>query len=87
MQVTVRKAGNSTALRIPPEVVEQLNLSAGEKMTMTVNDNALIFEKQKRPRQGWFDNIDPMTACAESKAMEADFGGCQADAWEHADEW
>jgi antitoxin MazE len=49
MQTTIRKWGNSLAVRLPQHVVEALAVSEGSELTMKVVDGELII-KRARPR-------------------------------------
>jgi antitoxin MazE len=49
MQTTIRKWGNSLAVRLPQHVVEALAVSEGSELTMKVDEGQLIV-KRARPR-------------------------------------
>jgi antitoxin component of MazEF toxin-antitoxin module len=90
MKVKIKKSGNSATLRIPSDVLKNLNLSIGEELSMSITDNGMSFEKIDAPREGWFDGICPITATNEAKMMEKDFGAVQnasLDDWDFGDEW
>lgn len=90
MKVQIKKSGNSASLRIPSDVLRDLDLSIGEELSMNITENGLSFEKIARPRKGWFDNVGSAAAAHEAKAMEQDFGGVQGtslDDWDGGEEW
>lgn len=91
MIVKICKSGNSATLRIPPDILKELNFAIGEELIMTTSNNMISFEKKSMPRDGWFDNISPIAARNEAEKMEQDFGNPddfnQLDEWEHGDEW
>ena len=90
MKVQIKKSGNSATLRIPSDVLRNLDLSIGEELAMTITKKGLSFEKIEQPRKGWFDNIGSAVAANEAKAMEKDFGGVQSisvDDWDCGEEW
>ena len=90
MKVEIKKSGNSAALRIPSDVLKELNLSIGEELNMNIINNGLSFEKISKPREGWFDGISSVVAKNEAEQMEGDFGTIQdscLDDWIGSDEW
>lgn len=74
MKVSIRKSGNSAALRIPPTVLKEMNLTIGEDMNMVVEKDRITFEKTGSARAGWFDNVSVIAAEKESEIMESEFG-------------
>ncbi|NLW06353.1 AbrB/MazE/SpoVT family DNA-binding domain-containing protein [Paenalcaligenes faecalis] len=90
MKIEIKKSGNSASLRIPSDVLRNLNLSIGEELSMTITEKGLSFEKIDSPRQGWFDNIDSAASLREAKDMEKEFGHVQSadlDNWDSGEEW
>lgn len=91
MKITVKRSGNSATLRIPADVLNTLDISIGEELSMNINENGFSFEKIYTARQGWFDNICPMTAKKEAVIMEKDFADIQnthlVDEWDFGEEW
>lgn len=47
MQISLAKWGNSTALRLPQQVLAQIKASVGDKFNVTVKDNKIILEAAK----------------------------------------
>ena len=90
MKILIKKSGNSATLRIPSDVMKYLNLEIGEELTLNILEDALLFKKSTKARQGWFDNISTADAKEEAQAMEADFSAIQTeslDEWESGEEW
>ena len=49
MEVTLRKYGNSTVVVLPPNVLRDLGLSAGQAMTLEKNeDNAIVLARKTK---------------------------------------
>lgn len=48
MEVVLRKYGNSTVVVLPPAVLKDLGLSAGQAMTLDTNDQDQIVLARKR---------------------------------------
>jgi antitoxin ChpS len=47
---SLRKVGGSIMLAVPPALLDVLQLSAGAKVAMTVDDGRLVVEPKTRPR-------------------------------------
>lgn len=87
MVIELKKSGNSTSLRIPPEILKQLSINVGDKLNMTVIDGVIHIEKIAGVRDGWFDNINPISADNEAEQMNSDFGCCDFDGLGDAPKW
>lgn len=79
MQVSVRKWGNSPAVRIPASVMAAAGLSIDRRVEMRVADGTIILEPVA-------DDFDLAAACAaitpDNRHDEADFGGAAgSEAW------
>jgi antitoxin ChpS len=48
--VSLRKVGGSVMLAVPPTILDALQLRAGAKVGLTVDDGRLVIEPQPRPR-------------------------------------
>jgi antitoxin ChpS len=48
--VRLRKVGGSVMLAVPPTLLDALQLRAGTKVGLTVDDGRLVIEPQPRPR-------------------------------------
>lgn len=90
MRVQIKKSGNSAILRIPSDVLKELELSIGTDLSMTVTKNGLSFEKITQPRDRWFDDVCPKQAAHEGVMMEKEFGDIHSDGlddWSLGEEW
>ncbi len=95
MRIQIKKSGNSAILRIPHDVLKELQLSIGENLEMNVTEKGLVFEKLEHPRKGWFDNVCPVEAKQEADLMESEFSETQQDnlddwdldEWKDGEEW
>jgi antitoxin MazE len=47
MEATIKKWGNSYALRIPKEIVKDLKMKEGYKAELKIEDGKLLIEKKK----------------------------------------
>lgn len=47
---TLRKAGGSIMLVVPPAFLDQLRLQAGATVSMTISDGHLVIDPKPRPR-------------------------------------
>ena len=50
MLANLRKVGGSVMLAVPPALLEALGLSAGAKVTLSVDNGRLVVAPQVRPR-------------------------------------
>ena len=48
MNVTVKKWGNSQAIRLPKAITESLNIQENENVDIKVRDNEIIIKKVRR---------------------------------------
>jgi antitoxin MazE len=58
-RVAVSKWGNSSAIRLPKAVMEELGIKQGEVVEMTVKDGKGVFEK---PKQRLAPSLEDMVA-------------------------
>jgi antitoxin ChpS len=68
MEVTLRKYGNSTVAVLPPAVLKDLGLSAGQAMTLDTNDQGQIVLSRKRT----YVLSDLIAQCDQKAAPPAD---------------
>ncbi len=66
MTATISKWGNSQGLRFPKNVLEELNLSIGDKVKFFVQDNKIVLEPVKKSRKKY--NINELV-----KQIPADY--------------
>lgn len=62
MNVVLRKYGNSTVVVLPPGVLRDLHISAGQSMTLSATDGALTLVPERRYR------LDQLVAQCDAKA-------------------
>jgi len=51
MTATISKWGNSQGLRFPKRVLEELDLSIGDKVRFLIQNDKIILEPVKKPRK------------------------------------
>jgi antitoxin MazE len=51
MTATISKWGNSQGLRFPKKVLEELDLSIGDKVRFLIQNDKIILEPVKKPRK------------------------------------
>ena len=71
MQSQVKKWGNSQGLRLPQELLRQVNLAVGDEVEISVEDQKLVITKSRRRR-----SLDELLALMpdDYQATEEDFG-------------
>lgn len=47
LRLKLRKIGNSTMIAIPSQIMEDLNLKAGDEMRVDVKDHVILIRKQE----------------------------------------
>jgi len=71
MLASVVQIGNSRGIRLPKKILHELNIK--DKVEFTINKDALIIKGvKKRPRQGWSDAFEKMSADKENKLLLPD---------------
>ncbi len=51
MTATISSWGNSQGLRFPKDIMKELHLAVGDKMKILIENNKIILEPIKQPRQ------------------------------------
>lgn len=51
MTATISNWGNSQGLRFPKNIMQELNLSVGDKMKILIKNKKIILESIKEPRE------------------------------------
>lgn len=71
MQSQVKKWGNSQGLRLPQELLRQVNLAVGDEVDISVEDQKIVIVKSRRRR-----SLDEILALMpmDYQATEEDFG-------------
>ena len=68
MLASVIKIGNSRGVRLPKNILHELNIE--DKVEMTVNNESLIIKKaEKKPRKGWEEEFSRMSGNKEDKLI------------------
>ena len=75
MEIILRKYGNSTVAVLPPAVLRDLGLSAGQQMTLSTTDDGGIMLVRKRK----YALADLIAQCNPKAAPPADLA-----AWDNA---
>jgi len=68
MELSLRKIGNSKGLIIPSNLLKETGIK--DRINVRIEDNALIIEARKQPREGWEDAIKRLGA---PEPIRADF--------------
>ena len=71
MQSRVKKWGNSQGLRLPQELLRQVNLAVGDEVEISVEDQKLVITRSRRRR-----SLDELLALMpdDYQSTEEDFG-------------
>ena len=70
MEIVLRKYGNSTVAVLPPSVLRELRLCAGQAMTLdTTDDGAIVLARKRKYRLA-----DLIAQCDLTAAPPADLG-------------
>jgi antitoxin MazE len=71
MLVSIIPIGNSKGIRIPKNIITELNIE--DKVEMEVQDNEIVIRRiGKRPRQGWDELFSKMHKLSEDKLLVSD---------------
>lgn len=66
--VSLRRVGGSVMLAVPPALLDELQLQAGSKVDLTLDDGRLVVEPQLRPRY----TLDELLAQCDASAQITD---------------
>jgi antitoxin MazE len=81
MLVSVIPIGNSRGIRIPKNIITELNIE--DKVEMEVQDNEIVIRRiGKRPRQGWDELFSKMHKLSEDKLLVSDILENDSFEWE-----
>jgi antitoxin ChpS len=69
----LRKVGGSVMLAVPPALLELLQLSAGAKVGLAVDNGRLVVEPQARPRYTLAELLAQCDASAELSAEDREW--------------
>ena len=81
MYLTLRKWGNSTALRLPATLLAQLDVSAGDSLEARISGNALTLLPQKTR----FQKSPDAAIAAMTYALRAEEGMAFLQCWMHGE--
>lgn len=59
MDATIVKIGNSKGVRIPLNILNELNLNENDKVTITIENNIILI-KPCKPRSNWAESFKQM---------------------------
>ena len=48
MEIVLRRYGNSTVVVLPPAILKEFRLSAGQPMTLTANDGKIVLTRKSK---------------------------------------
>ena len=80
MQTTVRKLGNSAGLIIPKAVLNELGLSAGDRVDCVLEQGRLVLTPMKAvARAGWADASRAIATSGDDALAWPEFGNADDD--------
>jgi antitoxin component of MazEF toxin-antitoxin module len=77
IKTTLTTSGNSTAVRLPKELLRMSGL--GPNVTLDVKKDKIIIGKDKNPREGWKRQIQKEIAANGLPTMVDDYGDMSAE--------
>jgi antitoxin MazE len=81
MLVSIIPIGNSRGIRIPKNIITELNIE--DKVEMEVQDNEIVIRRVgKRPRQGWDELFSEMHKLSEDELLIPDTLESNSFEWE-----
>jgi antitoxin MazE len=81
MLVSVIAIGNSRGIRIPKNIITELNIE--DKVEMKVQNNEIVIRRnEKQPRQGWDESFSKMHKLSEDKLLISDALESNSFKWE-----
>ena len=80
MTASVVQIGNSRGIRLPKNILRELNIS--DKVEMTVHNGSLVIKNsEKKPREGWDEAFSQMSENGEDKLLLDDAIGNDDFEW------
>lgn len=61
MSITLKKWGNSLAIRIPQHIAKKINVTEGSQVDFDVVDGTLVVKPSKRKRYSLFELVEKIT--------------------------
>lgn len=81
MLISVVPIGNSKGIRIPKNVLEQLNIK--DKVELEVNEKEILIRPiDRKPRQGWLEALSSMHENRDDYLIVSDITDDEAFEWE-----
>ena len=78
MEATIVKIGNSKGIRIPSNILSELNLNENDKVVI-MTENNMILIKPYKPRYNWAKAFKKMSKNGDDKLI--DFPELANDEW------
>lgn len=70
MKTEIIKIGNGLGVIIPPDILHQLNLSAGSEVTFSVKNGTILINHDVR--KGWADAAEQMIEAGDDELLISD---------------
>ena len=75
MRTSLRRMGNSSGVIIPKPILDELGITAGDKVDMTLKGGKMILAPVKRrPREGWREASQALAEAGEDGLVWPEFG-------------
>jgi antitoxin MazE len=75
MRTALRKLGNSSGVIIPKSMLEEIGITAGDVVDLSLEDNRIIITPQKkRPREGWAEAFEAIAEAGDDALVWPEFG-------------
>jgi len=69
MIAKIIQIGNSKGIRIPNQILKDLNIENQIELIINENKNEIILKPVHKIREGWFDSFKKMSSIAEDKLL------------------
>jgi len=80
MTVSVVQIGNSRGIRLPKNILRELNIRDEAEMIVT-NDSLIIKNVKRKPREGWNEAFSQMAKTKEDKLLLNENSGSDSFEW------
>jgi antitoxin MazE len=78
MRTALRKLGNSSGVIIPKSMLEEIGITAGDVVDLSLEDNRIIITPQKkRPRAGWAEASRAIAEAGDDALVWPEFGNAE----------
>jgi len=78
MEATIVKIGNSKGIRIPSNILSELNLNENDKVVIMIENNMILIKPYK-PRYNWAEAFKKMNENGDDELI--DFPELANDEW------